>query len=113
MGQPSQGEIWFAALDPVVGHEQGGDRPALVLSVDMMNHGPSGLVIVAPGTTRRREVAGRVLVPRGHGSLLADTYFLCDQVRTVSVERLRRLVGSVDQRFVREVLAQYRFFLGI
>jgi mRNA-degrading endonuclease toxin of MazEF toxin-antitoxin module len=42
-GLPRRGELWLAALDPVVGREQGGRRPVLIVSTDPVNTGPSRL----------------------------------------------------------------------
>jgi mRNA interferase MazF len=51
---PQRGEIWLADLDPTFGHEQGGRRPVLIVSVDSFNAGLSGLVVVLPLTSRVR-----------------------------------------------------------
>ncbi|OYV95604.1 MAG: growth inhibitor PemK, partial [Planctomycetia bacterium 21-64-5] len=50
--QPVRGEVWTVNLDPVRGHEQAGTRPALIVSVNRFNHGPAGLVVVLPITSR-------------------------------------------------------------
>jgi mRNA interferase MazF len=47
---PARGEVWMVDFDPTKGHEQGGRRPALVVSVDVFNSGPAELVIVLPIT---------------------------------------------------------------
>jgi mRNA interferase MazF len=64
---PIRGEIWFADLDPVRGHEQGGPRPVLVITRDSYNRGPSGLIVVLPLTTTHRGVPIHVpiLPPEG------------------------------------------------
>jgi mRNA-degrading endonuclease toxin of MazEF toxin-antitoxin module len=46
--RPTYGEIWLVDLNPTQGHEQAGIRPAVVISTDLLNHGPADLVIVAP-----------------------------------------------------------------
>ena len=51
---PARGEVWNVDLDPVRGREQAGRRPALVISVDLFNRGPSGLVVLLPITSRYR-----------------------------------------------------------
>jgi mRNA-degrading endonuclease toxin of MazEF toxin-antitoxin module len=51
---PQRGEVWLADLDPTFGHEQGGRRPVLIVSVDAFNAGLSGLVVVLPLTSRLR-----------------------------------------------------------
>ncbi len=43
-----RGDIWLVDLDPIRGHEQSGTRPALVISVDALNYGPAGLLVVLP-----------------------------------------------------------------
>ena len=60
---PSRGEIWMVDLNPTRGHEQAGVRPALVVSVDTFNHGPAGLAVVLPVTSRLREY--RYMFPWG------------------------------------------------
>ena len=64
---PQRGEIWLADLDPTFGHEQGGCRPVLVISVDAFNAGLSGLVVVLPVTSRIRPLPLHVAVNRPEG----------------------------------------------
>ena len=65
MSAPGRGEVWLADLYPTRGHEQAGRRPVLVVSEDLFNRGPAGLVIVLPTTSTVRngkdalEVLGR------------------------------------------------------
>ena len=60
--KPVRGEVWDVNLDPVLGDEQGGKRPALVVSVNEFNQGPSGLVTVVPITSKDRGVRSRVAI---------------------------------------------------
>ncbi|MDX2212140.1 MAG: type II toxin-antitoxin system PemK/MazF family toxin [Oculatellaceae cyanobacterium bins.114] len=46
MAQLVRGQVWLADLNPVKGHEQAGKRPCLIISVDLFNQGPAGLVVV-------------------------------------------------------------------
>ena len=108
---PEQGEIWFANFDPVEGQEQAGQRPALVVSVNELNR--TGLCMVVPGTTREKRYPGRVRVPAGAGGLEHDTWFLCDQLRTVDRKRLWRYVGTAEIKYLRQVLTQATFFLRL
>lgn len=55
-GAPCRGEIWTADLEPARGHEQGGQRPCLILSDDRFNQGPAGLVVILPLTTKKIEI---------------------------------------------------------
>jgi len=108
---PEQGEIWFANFDPVEGQEQAGHRPALVVSVNELNR--TGLCMVVPGTTREKRYPARVKVPAGTGGLEHDTWFLCDQLRTVDRTRLRRYLGIPDFKYLRQVVTQTSFFLRL
>jgi mRNA interferase MazF len=108
---PRQGEVWFVNLNPTQGHEQAGERPCLVVSRDEANE--SGLYIVAPGTTAYKNLPGRVRIPRGVANLDADTYFQCGQIRTVSEGRFRRCIGSVERKYLQQVLTQVGFILSL
>jgi mRNA interferase MazF len=52
MADPNRGEVWLADLGAGRGREQAGRRPALVVSDDAFNHGPAGLVMVVPLTSK-------------------------------------------------------------
>ncbi len=65
--KPIRGELWDVDLDPVVGHEQGRKRPALAVSVDPFNQGPSGLVIVVPITSKDKKIRSQVVIEAGEG----------------------------------------------
>ncbi|NPV48676.1 MAG: type II toxin-antitoxin system PemK/MazF family toxin [Armatimonadetes bacterium] len=52
----SRGDVWMVDFGPVRGHEQAGTRPGLIVSSDPFNHGPPGLVIPMPITTRERGI---------------------------------------------------------
>jgi mRNA interferase MazF len=94
MPEARRGEIWFADLDPTRGHEQAGDRPVLVLSATGYSSGPSDLCVVVPLTTRPRALVWHVPVsaPAGLGR---DGWVMCDQIRCIARERLRRRVGCL------------------
>ena len=103
-----RGEIWRTSFDPVVGREQSGDRPALIVSDDGMNNSAAGLVIVVPLTRTRRASPSRVEIEPPEGGVRARSYAMCEQVRSISVERLRdgpwgppispALMAEVDRR---------------
>jgi len=110
---PSRGDIWLARLDPVRGHEQAGTRPALVVSVDAFNRGPAGLAIVAPVTSRDKRVNLHVPVRASEGGLAQTSFVKCEDVRSVSVERLVRCLGRVDQGTMAHVEDRLRILLGL
>lgn len=104
-----QGEMWLVRLSPTEGHEQSGTRPALVVSRNALNN--TGRCMVVPGTRTYRRLPGRVTIPQGEGGLPEETYLLCDQLRTIDSARLVRRYGTVEKRYVAQVLTQVRYFL--
>ena len=75
-------------LSPTRGREQDGVRPAMVLSVDKFNHGPADLLIVLPITTTQRKIPTHVPVPMGEAGLSSDSYIKCEDIRSISKDRL-------------------------
>jgi len=92
----NQGEIWQANLNPYKGSEQGGFRPVVILSGNLLNrHLP--VVITAPLTTRIKKYKGNpVLKPSGTNGLSKESELLVFQIRSVSKDRLVEKLGNID-----------------
>jgi hypothetical protein len=71
-----RGEIWMVDLDPTLGHEQAGKRPALVLSVDSFNASPADLVTVLPVTSKARAIRTRIPITPPEGGLGLPSYVI-------------------------------------
>ena len=91
-----RGEIWQVNLNPTVGHEQAGTRPALVISVDAFNRGPADLAVVLPITSVRKGISFHVQVTPPEGGLTMLSFVKCEDVRSVSKERFVRRLGQVS-----------------
>lgn len=91
-----RGEIYFADLDPVVGSEQGGVRPVLIIQNDLGNRF-SPTVIVLPLTSSENKAPLRTHVPvrPPHGGVRKPSVILCEQVRTLEKKRLRARLGML------------------
>lgn len=101
---PRQGEIWDVDFDPVLGHEQGGLRPALVISKDGFNAGESKLCIVAPITSRQRGWLTHVNVSPPEGGLARPSAVMCDQARSASRARFKQYLGTVSPETLSAVI---------
>ena len=110
---PSRGDVWMVDLSPTRGREQDGMRPALVLSVDKFNHGPADLVIVVPITKTERRIPTHVLVPAGEAGLTFDSYIKCEDLRSISKDRLVRRMGEVTYPRIESVQKYVRVLLGL
>lgn len=109
-----RGEVWLVDLDPVVGHEQGRRRPALVLSADTWNAGPAGLVTVLPVTSKMRHgIPSRIAMKPPEGGLTMPSWIIAEQVRTISTLRLERRLGVVRPVTMSAVDDVVRMLLGL
>ena len=104
MNQSLRGDIVWAHLSPVIGSEQAGKRPVVIISGNTLNH-HLPVRIVCPITSEGRVSTGRILIPSGKLSgLKKDSYALSFQVRTVSVKRLSKKIGSVTETQLRDIV---------
>lgn len=110
---PSRGEIWLVDLNPTRGHEQAGMRPGLVVSVDEFNHGPAGLVLIVPLTTRARGIPLHVPVRPPEGGVREPSFAKCEDIRSVSTERLAEQWGAVAPRTLAAVQDRLRVLLDL
>jgi mRNA interferase MazF len=110
---PSRGEVWMVDLNPTRGREPSGLRPALVLSVDKFNHGPAELVIMVPITKTKRGIPTHVLVPAGEAGLTVDSSIKCEELRSVSTDRLVRQLGNVTDPRIEGGERYVRLLLGL
>ena len=110
---PGRGEIWSARLDPVVGHEQGGERPCLVISDDRFNQSRAELVIVVPMTRTERGIASHVSIDPPEGGLKAASFVKCEDVRSISKQRLQARWGTVSARTLAAVEDRLRILMRL
>jgi mRNA interferase MazF len=97
----TQGEIWFTRYDRrPAGHEQGFDRPAIIISNDSFNRSRLGLVLAVPLTSRYRGYPTHIRVDPGETGLAKPSWAMVEQVRAVSPDRLDFLVGHAPEEIV-------------
>jgi mRNA interferase MazF len=86
-----RGDIYLCDFGSPIGHEQGFQRPALIVSHDELAR--YGLPVVLPVTRTKRGYPSHVELD---GVLPVTSYVQCEQIRTVSAERMIRPLGSID-----------------
>ncbi|MCS6881270.1 MAG: type II toxin-antitoxin system PemK/MazF family toxin [Oscillochloridaceae bacterium] len=112
--EPSRGEIWLANLNPVRGHEQAGTRPVLIISTDLFNHGPSGLVFVIPLTRTDRRIPAHIALDPPEGGVSTRSFILCDALRSISKDRLQgKPWGAITPVTMRRVEDTLRILLEL
>ncbi len=110
---PARGEVWRVDLNPTRGHEQAGVWPALIVSVDLFNRGPVGLVVLLPLTTTARGVPLHVAVNPPEGGLRQRSFVKCEDIRSVSTARLIDCWGQLAPATMALVEDRLRILLGL
>jgi mRNA interferase MazF len=112
-----RGEVWLIDLGTSRGHEQAGQRPALILSIDDFNSGLANLVMVAPLTSKiakSKNIPAHVRIDPPEAGLKTPSVILCDQLRAISIDRLGKAAwGTVAPATLAEVENAVRMLLGL
>lgn len=92
-----QGDIVWASLDPIKGHEQAGLRPVLILQNDLFNE-HLNTVLVVPLTTnlRTKDFISTYLLEKGEANLKKESILLVHQLRCIDKSRLQKKVGRIN-----------------
>ncbi len=98
-----RGDIFYADLSPVVGSEQGGVRPVLVVQNDVGNkYSPTIIVAAITSQMNKVKLPTHVEVSADFG-LPKNSVVLLEQIRTIDKKRLREKVGYTDEFFMKKV----------
>lgn len=111
--EPKAGEVWYVNFDPQVGREQGGIRPALVISSDYFNLAPNGLHYLVPITSRDRNLRYHIRVDPPEGGLPRPSVIMCDQAKSQSVMRLLERRGEVTAETLERVQRMVADCIGV
>jgi mRNA interferase MazF len=104
------GDILLADLDPIVGHEQGGRRPVLVLSGPSYNELRDERLIIATITSRQRNLPFHIAVGADSG-MRVPSWVQAESVRAISVQRIIRQLGRARSQTLAAVRGQVINFL--
>lgn len=109
-----RGDIFFADLRPVVGSEQGGVRPVLIIQNDMGNR-YSPTVIVAAITSRmnKAKLPTHISLDMNKYNLTKDSVILLEQIRTIDKSRLREKICHLDDEILDKIDQALRISLAI
>ena len=96
--QVKRGDIYYADLSPVVGSEQGGIRPVLIIQNDVGNR-YSPTVICAAITSRmnKAKLPTHIEIDSRRCQIMKDSVILLEQIRTIDMQRLKDMIGHLDK----------------
>ena len=96
-----RGDIYYAELNPVVGSEQGGTRPVLIISNNTGNrYSPTVIIAAITGKTHTKAKLPTHTEVKEFKGLDRDSVILLEQIRTIDKQRLRDYLGTLDERFL-------------
>lgn len=109
-----RGDVYYADLSPVVGCEQGGVRPVLILQNNVGNkHSPTVIVAAITSQMGKARLPTHINLPAYRYGLPKDSVVLVEQVRTVDKRRMKTKIGHVDDSCMRSVDAAIAISFGI
>jgi len=103
MARILRGEIRWADLNPTRGHEQAGLRPVLILSHDIFNE-RSGTVIAVASTSQPQRAGFPLTLELRTGGMPKQSWVKISQIRTLSVERIGKVIGRASQEEMAQVI---------
>lgn len=108
------GDVVLCDLNPVVGTEQAGIRPVVVVQIDRANT-VSPHTIIAPFTSkiRRAILPSHVFITAGIGGLTQDSVVLCEQIRVIDKSRIIRVMGHLDDNYLDNLAIALCTILGL
>ncbi len=111
--QVKRGEIYYADLSPVVGSEQGGIRPVLIVQNDIGNKfSPTVIVVAITSQLGKAKLPTHIELPADQYNLPKNSVALLEQIRTLDKRRLQEKVTTLSSEKMREVNKALLISLG-
>ena len=109
-----RGDIFYADLSPVVGSEQGGIRPVLIIQNDTGNrHSPTVIAAAITSQMNKAKLPTHIELIGQHCGLTKDSVVLLEQIRTLDKKRLREKMGRLDDAMMAQVDAAIAVSIGL
>jgi len=110
----ARGDVVLCDLNPIIGSEQAGIRPVVILQIDRAN-AASPHTIIAPFTSkiRRAILPSHVFIPAGNGGLIQDSVILCEQIRVIDKQRIVKKLGHLSDSYMGEIEKALLVILGL
>lgn len=109
-----RGDIFYADLSPVIGSEQGGVRPVIVVQNDIGNkYSPTVIVSAITSQINKAKLPTHIEISAEEYGLPKDSVVLLEQIRTVDKKRLREKIGHFDDEMMERVNECLKISLGL
>src|SRR5690554_4369365 len=109
-----RGDIFYADLSPVIGSEQGGVRPVLVVQNDIGNrYSPTIIIVAITSQINKAKLPTHVEIKSSDYGLPKDSVVLLEQIRTIDKRRLEEKIGHVTEEIMEKVNEALLVSLGL
>jgi mRNA interferase MazF len=115
MPEVRRGDVFVANLEPILGSEQAGTRPVVVVSRDALNRFSPVVVIcsITDAANKTKIYPSHVRVSAGTAGLKLDSIVICEQVRAISKTRLKAALGKFDKTVMTSIEAALKITLDL
>ena len=109
-----RGDIFYADLRPVIGSEQGGIRPVLIIQNDTGNrHSPTVIVAAITSRMSKAKLPTHIKIDKEKCNIIKDSVILLEQLRTIDKQRLKDKVCHLDARVMNRVNSALKVSLSL
>ncbi len=109
-----RGDLYYADLSPVVGSEQGGIRPVLIIQNDIGNkYSPTVIVAAITSQINKAKLPTHIEISANEYGLNKDSVILLEQIRTIDKKRLREKIGCLDKNMMVKIDNSLQISLGL
>ena len=109
-----RGEIYYADLSPVIGSEQGGVRPVLIVQNDVGNkYSPTIIAAAITSQINKAKLPTHIEISAEEYGLTKDSVILLEQIRTIDKRRLREKIGHLDETLMELVNEAINISFGL
>ena len=106
-----RGDMFYADLSPVIGSEQGGIRPVIIIQNDIGNkHSPTVIAAAITSQTGKSKLPTHIEIEGKNSGLKADSVVLAEQIRTIDKSRLKEKIGHIDDN---NIISKINNALGV
>ena len=106
-----RGDMFYADLSPVIGSEQGGVRPVVIIQNDIGNkYSPTVIAAAITSQTGKNKLPTHIEIGMENSGLKADSVVLAEQIRTIDKSRLKEKIGHIEDD---EVMNKINSALGV
>lgn len=109
-----RGDLYYADLSPVVGSEQGGVRPVLIIQNNIGNkYSPTVIVAAITSQINKAKLPTHIEIAANEFGLNRDSVILLEQIRTIDKKRLREKIGCLDKTIMMKIDNSLQISLGL